>query len=276
MDETVLQVLHEPNKPATSKSYMWVMVGSQEDGHRIVLYHYSPHHSAKIAESLLEGYRGTLQTDAYSAYDSVGTWPGIWHVGCMLHSRRKFYEAYIGANKQGLAKVGLQFIKDLYRVEHRLRAENLPDNTFVVERRKAAAPILRRFKRWLKVTKGTVPDESLLGKAISYTLDEFKRLVRYLRYAYLTPDNNVAERAIKPYVVGRKNWLFNNTPLGAHASAAMYSLVETAIANKLDPYHFLWRLLTELPEADTREKLEKLLPWNIEGIPPYKTLTGNN
>ena len=276
MDETVLQVLNEPNRPASSKSYMWVMVGSQEDGYRIVLYHYSPHHSAKIAESLLEGYRGALQTDAYIVYESIGAWPGIWHVGCMLHSRRKFYEAYIGANKQGQAKVGLQFIKDLYRVEHRLRAAKLPDNTFVIERRKAAAPILRKFKKWLKATKGTVPDESLLGKAISYTLNEFKRLVRYLKYAYLTPDNNVAERAIKPYAVGRKNWLFNNTPLGAHASAAMYSLVETAIANNLDPYHFLWRLFTELPEADTKEKLEKLLPWNMEGIPPCKPLTGEN
>jgi len=276
MDETELQVLNEPNRPASSKSFMWVMVGTLEDGHRIVLFHYSPHHSGEIAELLLEGYRGTLQTDALKSYNSVGAWPGIWHVGCMLHSRRKFYEAYIGANKQGQAKVGLQFIKGIYRVERELRAANLPEQTFVVERRKAAAAILRKFKKWLKATWGTVPDESLLGKAISYTLTEFKRLVRYLKYAYLTPDNNVAERAIKPYAVGRKNWLFNNTPLGAHASATMYSLVQTAVVNNLDPYHFLWRLFTELPEADTKEKLEKLLPWNMEGIPPYKPLTGKN
>ena len=255
MDETVLQVLHEPNRPASSRSYMWVMVGSREDGRRIVLFHYSPHHSAEIAESLLEGYRGTLQTDALKSYNSVGAWPGIWHVGCMMHSRRKFYEAHIGANKKGQAKEGLRFIKGIYRVERELRAANLSEQAFVVERRKAAAAIFRKFKKWLKATSGTVPDGSLLGKAISYTLTEYKRLVRYLKYPYLTPDNGIAERAIRPYAIGRKNWLFNNTPLGAHASAAMYSLVQTAIANNLDPYHFLWRLFTELPEADTKEKI---------------------
>ena len=94
--------------------------------------------------------------------------------------------------------------------------------------------------------------------------------MRYLKYAFLTPDNNIAERAIRPFVVGRKAWLFNNTPLGAHASAAMYSIVESARANNLDPFHFMYRLFSELPEADTVEKLEKLLPWNMEGIPPYR------
>ncbi len=192
MDETVLQVLTEPNRPASTKSYMWVMVGTQEDGHRIVLYNYSPHRRGEIAESLLEGYRGSLQTDGYRGYNSVGAWAGIWHVGCMLHSRRKFYEAYIGANKKGQAKVGLQFIKDLYRVERELRAADLPVQRFVIDRRKAAAPIFRKFKKWLNAMSKTVPDESLLGKAVSYTLTEYKRLVRYLKYAYLTPDNNVA------------------------------------------------------------------------------------
>ena len=124
--------------------------------------------------------------------------------------------------------------------------------------------------------KKTVPPQSLLGQAVSYTLSEYKRLVRYLKYAWLTPDNNVAERAIKPFAVGRKNWLFNNTPLGAHASAAMFSIVETAKANNLDPYHFMHRLFEELPMADTEEKLEKLLPWNMKGIPPYKLKTGKN
>ena len=145
-----------------------------------------------------------------------------------------------------------------------------------MERRKAAAPVFREFKKWLTTMSKTVPPQSLLGKAVSYTLSEFQRLVRYLKYAYLTPDNNVAERAIRPYVVGRKNWLFNNTPLGAHASAAMFSLVETAKANNLDPFHFMYRLFEELPEADTEEALEKLLPWNMNGIPPYKLKTGKN
>ena len=188
----------------------------------------------------------------------------------MAHSRRKFFEAHVGANKKGHAKTGLKYIKSLYRIERELRAANLPVLKFMVERRKAAAAVFRQFKKWLNTMSKTVPPKSLLGKAVSYTLSEYQRLVRYLKYAYLTPDNNVAENSIRPFVLGRKNWLFNNTPLGAYASAAMFSLVETAKANKLDPYHFMYRLLTEMPEADTEEKLEKLLPWNMEGIPPYK------
>jgi transposase len=276
MDETSLQVLDEPNRSAASKSYMWVMVGTQHDGHRVVLYNYSPHRSAEVAESLLAGYEGSLQTDGYSGYNSVGAWKGIWHVGCIMHSRRKFFEADVGAKKKGHAKTGLKYIKNLYRIEHELRDQDLTDEEFVVARRKAAAPVFRDFKKWLEGVAKTVPPQSLLGQAVSYTLSEYKRLVRYLKYAYLTPDNNVAENGIRPYVVGRKNWLFANTPLGAHASATMYSLVETAKANNLDPFHFMHRLFQELPGADTEEALKKLLPWSMTGIPAYKIETGNN
>jgi transposase len=276
MDETPLQVLHEPNRPAESKSYMWVRVGSKGDGRRIVLYNYSPHRSSEVAESLLKGYKGALQTDGYSGYNSVSAWKGIWHVGCTLHSRRKFFEAHVGAKEKGHAKTGLKYIKKLYRIEHELRDRDLSDEEFVVARRKAAAPVLREFKKWMESMATTVPPQSLLGQAVSYTLSEYRRLVRYLKYAYLTPDNNVAEQAIRPFALGRKNWLFANTPLGAHASAAMFSLVETAKANNLDPSHFLCRLFEELPEADIEEKLEKLLPWNMTGIPPYKLETGEN
>jgi transposase len=272
MDETPLQVLHEPDRPADTKSYMWVRAGTEGD-HRIVLYNYSPHRSAGTAESLIGDYEGALQTDAYSGYNSIGARKDIWHLGCMLHARRKFFEAHVGANKKGHAQTGLNYIKKLYRIERELKDADLTDDEFIVARRKAAAPVLREFKKWLESMKETVSPQSLLGKAVSYTLSEYQRLVRYLKYAWLTPDNNVAERAIKPYVVGRKNWIFNNTPLGAHASAGMYSIVETAKANNLDPFHFMHRLFAELPEADTEEKLEKLLPWNMKGIPPYKLKT---
>jgi transposase len=276
MDETGLQVLREPGRAPDSQSYMWVMVGSQADGRRIVLYSYSMNRTAEIAESLLEGFQGSLQTDGYSGYNSVGARKGIWHVGCMLHSRRKFYEAHIGAKKKGNAQAGLKYIKRLYKIERELRAAGLTEQQFVEERRKAAAPVFREFKKWLVSMSKAVPAQSLLGSAVSYTLSEFRRLVRYLKYPYLRPDNNVAENAIRPYVLGRKNWLFNNTPLGAHASAGMYSIVETAKANNLDPFHFMYRLFSELPEADSEEKLKKLLPWNMKGIPPYRTATGGN
>jgi transposase len=275
MDETTLQVLHEPGREAQRKSYMWVMVGTGAEGRRVVLYSYSPHRGGEMAERLLEGYRGSLQTDRYDGYNSVGARKEIWHVGCLAHARRKFHEADVAAKGKGLAREGLGYFKRLYRIERQLRARGLPEHRFVVERRKAAAPVWREFKRWLKSTSATVVSESLVGKAVSFALKDFQRLVRYLKYAYLTPDNNVAERAIRPYVVGRKAWLFSNTPLGAHASAAMYSIVETAKASNLDPFHFTYRLFSELPEADTEEKLEKLLPWNMTGIPPYKATREN-
>lgn len=275
MDETTLQVLHEPDREAQTKSYMWVMVGTGEEGRRVVLYTYCPHRNGQMAERLLEGYRGSLQTDGYEGYGSVGARKEIWHVGCLAHARRKFYEADVAAGGKGLAREGLQYFKKLYRIERKLRGRGLPKQQFVMERRKAAAPVWRRFRRWLRSASETVVSESLLGKAVSYTLGDYRRLVRYLKYAYLTPDNNVAEQAIRPFVVGRKAWLFNNTPLGAHASAAMYSIVETAKASNLDPFHFMYRLFSELPKADTEEKLEKLLPWNMAGIPPYK-LTREN
>jgi len=276
MDETPLQVLHEPGRPAERKSFMWVMVGTGADGKRIVLYAYSQRRNAETAESLLEGYEGALQTDAFSGYRIVAERKRLWHVGCMFHSRRKFYEAHIGAKKQGHAQEGLKYIQRLYRIEEELRKEQLADEEFVDKRRRAAAPVFREFKGWLIKTSLTVPPRSLLGNAITYTLNEYQRLVRYLRYAYLTPDNNVAENGLRPFVVGRKAWLFNNTPLGAHASAGMYSMIETAKANNLDPFHFMYRLFERLPHADTDEKLEKLLPWNITDVPLYKAGTGLN
>jgi len=273
MDETKVQVLHEPGRPAERQSFMWVMVGSETDGCRIVLYHYAQTRESRIAESLLDGYNGALQTDGCPSYHAVGARKDIYHVGCLAHARRKFHEAYIGANRTGEANTALGFIKELYRIERTLRSQELTDGQFVEQRRKLSAPVLRKFHKWLVVMSNNVLPESLLGKAVSYALNEYRKIVRYLKYAYLTPDNNIAERAIKPFVIGRKAWLFNNTPRGAHASAALYSIVETARANNLDPFHYLYRVFSELPKADTDEKIERLLPWNMSGIPAYRKAT---
>jgi transposase len=125
-------------------------------------------------------------------------------------------------------------------------------------------PILRAFYVWLKRTEHTVLPQSKLGEAVRYMLGEYRKLVRYLKYAKVTPDNNIAENCIRPFVIGRKNWLFSDSPRGAHASAVMYSLIETAKANGIEPQEYLYRLFESLPHVKSREKLEALLPWNIK------------
>lgn len=271
IDETTLQVLREPNRSPYTDSYMWVLAGSDGGTRRVVMFFYAQTRSAEVAEGLLARYAGVVQSDGYGVYKCVANRnEGIYDVGCMAHVRRKFYEAHIGAGKKGEASKALKYIRDLYTIERNLRAKGLSDDEFVRQRRLEAAPVLRSFRKWLRTMSKSVPPNTLLGKATSYAIGEYQRLVRYLKFAFVTPDNNAAERAIRPFVVGRNSWLFNNTPLGAHASAGMYSIIETARANRLDPFHFTWRLFSELPHADTEEKLERLLPWNMEGIPPYR------
>ena len=273
IDETPLQVLK--GEKAGGKSWMWVMVGT-EGKRRVVVYSYSAHRDREVVKGLLEGYRGVVQSDGYAVYTALSRREGIWDVGCVAHVRRKFHEAWVGAGKKGVAAEGLKRIGQLYRIERELREQGLSEEQFSEQRRKRAAVVLRGFRRWLEETGREVVPGSLLGKAVRYAQGQYRRIVRYLKYGYVGPDNNVAENAIRPFVVGRKNWLFNNTPLGAHASAVMYTLVETAKANNKDPFHFLYRLFRELPKAESREDLEKLLPWNMDGLPEFERDLGRN
>jgi len=262
MDETTLQVLKEPGRNPDSKSYMWVTVGNDSD-HKIILYNYSRTRSAQMAESLLEGFSGSLQTDGYAGYNKAVGKHKLWHVGCLAHIRRKFYDAAKATKSGGQANKALKYIRSLYRIEKELRKLELPTDEFVRQRRHQAIPVLKEFRNWLKDKKKSVLPSSLLGQAIGYALSEYVKLVRYLKYDYLTPDNNSAENAIRPFVIGRKNWLFNDTPKGAYASATIYSLVETAKANDVEPMAYLNHVFENLPLATGKEDLEQLLPWNI-------------
>ncbi len=277
IDETTVQVLHEVGKPVGSKSYMWVMVGTKKDtetgeDRKIILFNYFRDRKKKRAETLTKGYRGVIQTDGYAGYNETGLKKEIWHVGCWAHARRKFYDAYKGSKKSKLALTGLGFVRKLYAIERRLRNEDLEAEEFIQKRRKEVIPVLKKFRKWMKGKEKVVVPESLAGKAISYTLNEYVKLVRYLKYDFISPDNNEAERAIKPFTIGSKNWLFQNTPTGAYASATMYSLIETAKANNLEPYRYMELLFREIPKSKTREELEKLLPWNVTKIPSLKVV----
>ena len=267
MDETTVQVLKELSRPNTSKSFMWVMCGGDPE-HPVLLYRYHPTRSKEVPKVYLDGYRGYLKTDAYPGYEEIGNADDIIHVGCWAHARRKFDEAAAVTKKTGAAEKGIAFIGKLYRVERELRSQldrkEIGPDDFVRMRRERVRPVLESFRKWLESKTGTVLPSSLLGKAVAYTLNQWQKLERYLEQAYLTPDTNRVENAIRPFCVGRRNWLFSGSPRGAHAGATLYSLIETARANGIEPYRYLRHVFERIPLAKSPEDLENLLPYRID------------
>lgn len=168
------------------------------------------------------------------------------------------------SGKSGNAGTALKYINKLYKIEKDAREQELTAEQLYDRRQSLAVPVLDEIKKWLDARVGTLPPKSLLGKAINYTLGQWHRLKRYTENGIIRPDNNLVENAIRPFVVGRKNWLFSHTPQGAHASAAVYSLIETAKASGLDPYWYLKCLFKNLPEAMSENEFKALLPYNIE------------
>ena len=263
MDETTVQVMGEEGRDDTQKSYMWLARGGPS-GRTVVSYEYRQTRAGRHTKELLSGYTGYLQTDGYEGYDSaVKDMPLIIHVGCFAHARRKFFEASKSTNKPHSAEEGIKHIRKLYELEERLRKENFSEDDFLSERLKQAGPILATFRKWLEKRANEVLPSSLLGKAVAYTLKQWDKLVAYLESPYLTPDNNACENAIRPFVLGRKNWLFNKSPQGAESSCGIYSLIETAKQNGLEPLKYLRVLFEKAPHASATENWEKLLPWNI-------------
>ena len=266
MDETTLQVIGEEGRSDTQKSYMWVARGGPP-GKKVIWYEYHPSRAGSHAKEFLAGYKGHLQTDGFSGYDTaVKDNPDIIQVGCFAHARRKFFEALKIDKKSKSAQTGLAYIRKLYEIERKLRSQWEKDgNTekFLLDRKKACKPELAQFRSWLEKRKDEVLDSSLLGKAIHYSLSQWDKLARYLENPHLTPDNNACENATRPFVVGRKNWLFSQSPEGADSSAGMFTLIETAKANGLVPYKYLKALFEKAPYASSTEDWEKLLPWYI-------------
>ena len=264
IDETPLQVLKGPRK---SKSYMWVFRGGPP-GKPIILFEYHPTRSGDVASLFLNGYKGIVQTDGYVGYDFLDTQKGICHVGCWVHARRKFKEVTKAAGNQsdpaGNAVSALKYISKLYKIEKEAREQKLSSDYLYEQRQSLAVPILDEFKKWLDARVEKVPPKSLLGKAIHYTLSQWHRLIQYTTDGIIRPDNNLVENAIRPFVVGRKNWLFSDTVHGAQASALIYSLIETAKANGLEPFWYLKYLFEHLPGAMTGEEFRALLPYNVD------------
>ena len=265
IDETTVQVLDEPGRANTTKSYMWLARGGPPPA-SVVLYSYRPTRGSEFPRHFLDGYRGYLQTDGYEVYDRVTeTMPEVIHVGCWAHVRRKFFEASKATKKTGAAEQALSIIGKLYHAESRLRATAADDPaSFLTKRRQAVQPLLTKFKSWLDEKAAAVVPSTLLGKAVGYAIAQWPKLVRYLDCAELTPDTNAAENAIRPFVLGRKNWLFSGSPRGAESSCAIYSLIQTAKQSGFNPFAYLHYLFTQVPLITHPQEWEKLLPANLQ------------
>jgi transposase len=268
VDETPVQVLNEPGRENTTKSYMWVFRGGPPQK-PVFIYRYSPTRSGEVPREVLQGYRGYCQTDAFSGYDGLETTiDGLKLVGCFAHARRNFVKVIDARGKgargkPGSAEVALGYIRQLYRIEEEARRINISPVEIQRFRIDKVEPVLAEFKAWLEKRKNETPPKGLLGKAIEYALSRWSKLVRYLENGHITPDNNAAENAIRPFVVGRKNWLFAGSPNGADAAATLYSLIETAKACGLDAYQYLRVLFEKIPHARTEADYASLLPQKI-------------
>lgn len=265
-DETVVQVLKEPGKSAQSKSYMWVRSRHGPPEAKIspiVLFDYDSTRAGAVPDKLLEGFKGYLQVDGYAGYDKVCNRADITRVGCMAHVRRKFYDVRKASPKQGSAANDvLVLIQKLYKIEEIINEETI-EHRFKT-RQAQSEPILKEIKTWIDENENKYPPQGLMGKAISYAQNQWPYVMNYLKYGKLAIDNNFTENRIRPFAIGRKNWLFSDSVAGAQASGMLYSILQTARGNGLDPYAYMRHLLTELPHCRTTDQIEKLLPHKID------------
>jgi transposase len=261
IDETTIQVLKEAGKTPESKSYMWVRYKPGEKP--VVLFDYDPSRRGEIAERLLLEFKGHLQCDGYSGYDRLEKVPHIIRVGCFAHARRKLFEAAkISKDGSSIAKHALKLVLKIYKVED--LCEGKPPEEVLRIREEKSVPLLNELRAWVTQHLHRVVPKSPTGKALLYLHNEWPYLKRYVEDGRLAMDNNWIENKIRPFVVGRKRWLFSDTVDGARASAALYSLVETAKANGLEPYKYLRHIFERLTLATQLSDFEELLPWNVK------------
>lgn len=265
-DETTVQVLDEPGRDPSNKSYIWLFGGGPPNQLSWV-YHYAPGRAHDIPLAILDGFKGYLHCDGFGAYNTLANKnPDIIQVGCWYHVRRKFMDAKKASGKAGLAQHAINVIKRLSDIERNIVTKKLNPLQTNHQREHLAKPIIAEFKIWLDKHKQTTPNESLIGKAINYTINQWEKLQVYLTDHRLEFSNNRTERGIKPFTVGRKNWLFSQSVSGIESSAILYSLLETCKAHKVEPLHYFSTVLRELPlrTAAGNHIIDDLLPFTID------------
>jgi transposase len=261
IDETSYQVHKEKGRKNTSKSYMWVMRGG-EYNKPIINYAYRKTRSALFLKDLLINYKGAIQTDGFETYNThFKNNPDVIHAGCVAHARRKFEEIY-KLNKDDVCEKVLYNFRKLYAIEDKIRKKDLYKKGLMDEivqiRQKEAKPILDYLHTYLSQIILTIPRTIGVGKAISYTLNEWDKLIKYIDNGYIYIDNNNVENSIRPFVLGRKNWLFSDVPEGAEASAFYFSLLQTFKANGLNPYEASMKFFKSLPNCKNQDDARDL------------------
>lgn len=274
-DETTLEVLCEPGRPAKTDSYMWLYRTSGDATHPVVLYDYQQGRSGRFAQAYLAGFSGYLHTDGWQGYHKLAE-QEVTLCGCWAHARRKFQEALVGTDAhraESPEAVGLSYCNQLFAIEK--QAEKLTAQQRHQLRQKEAKPIVEVFYQWVEASAAKTLPQSLLGKALTYAQNQKKYLLSFLQDGRIELSNNRAERSIKPFVIGRKNWLFCNTPGGAKSSAAIYSLIQTAMENGLNPQAYLTYVFLQIQQQDAID-WETLLPWAAEIPSSYKMLANKS
>jgi transposase len=257
-DETPFQVLKEPGRKDTSQSYLWVYRSENS-----VVFDYQQSRRGYHAETFLKGFKGYLQTDAYSGYHFVAKNKDIISVGCMAHARRPFAQIAKLAKNEGLAAKALEFFKLLYSIETYARDNQLDPHARFLLRNEKIPPILEEFKKWLTINIVKLPKQHQLGKGMYYVLNHWEALTNYLKDGQLEIDNNKIENLIRPLALGRKNFLFMGSPSGAKAGAIFYSLIATCIENGIQPYKYFCVMLNKIRHCKNENDYRLLLPNNI-------------
>ena len=263
IDETTTQVLKEDGKKPETKSYMWVYRSGNDGRKPIVIYDYKPSRDGDIPAEFLKDYKGYIHTDGYAGYNKV---KNVTRCGCWAHLRRKFVEADTASKgEDGYARKGIAYCDKLFHIEDQLK--DLSRDERYKKRLELEKPVIDEFWKWIYDSLPIVLPKTKLGKALAYAVNQKPYMENYLKDGRCSLSNNIAENAIRPFTVGRKNWLFADTPKGAKASAAIYSIIETAKANGINVRDYLEYLFTVMPTEDWRkdpEMLEALTPCSPE------------
>ena len=262
-DETVLEVLCEPGRTATCKSYVWVYRTSKSNEHPIVIYDYTQGRSGTFPKSFLKNWSGKyLHCDGYSGYKKL---EDITLCGCLVHTKRKFHEALTANPDNEYAKKGEAYIRKLFSIEDEADKNELSAEERLKLRTEKSKPVFHEFYIWLDDIENKTLPQSLIGKAITYAKNQKEYLGNFLKDGRIQLSNNLAEQSIKPFVICRKNWLFSNTVNGANASVIIYSVIQTAVLNNLKPERYL-EYIFNLLQNNVENDISDLMPW-AEKIP---------